>query len=80
MLDDKENTDEQDNFMMYSQYVIKQIVDKDDENTKQMIKDYVRNKYPNKNVRIDFLDKEVVDTIVELGISEYLKRGETKIC
>lgn len=59
--------------MSYTETVFKQIVKRDDENTKQVIKDYVRQKYPNKNVRIDFLDEEVIDKIIDLGIREYLK-------
>lgn len=59
--------------MSYTETIFKQIVKRDDENTKQVIKDYVRQKYPNKNVRIDFLDEEVIDRIIDLGIREYLK-------
>lgn len=59
--------------MSYTETVFKQIVKKDDEYTRRVIKDYVRQKYPNKNVRIDFLDEEVVDKIIDLGIQEYLK-------
>lgn len=57
----------------YTETVFKQIVKRDDENTKQIIKEYVRRKYSNKNVRIDFLDEEVVNRIIDLGIREYLK-------
>ena len=64
----------------YHERVIKQIVKRDDEHTKQIIKDYVRNKYPKENIRIDFLDEEVVKKIIELGIVEYQRRkGEEKI-
>lgn len=64
----------------YQERVIKEIVKKDDEYTKQIIKDYVRNKYPKENIRIDFLDEEVVEKIIELGIVEYQRRkGEEKI-
>lgn len=62
----------------YSQIVIKEIVKKDDEHTKQVIKDYYKRKYPNENVRIDFLDEEIVDEIIRLGINEYQKRQEYK--
>ena len=58
----------------YTQKVIKEIVKKDDENTRQVIKEYVRTRYPNENVRIDFLDEEVVNQIIDLGVQEYLKR------
>lgn len=59
----------------YSQIVIKEIVKKDDDHTKQVIKDYYRRKYPNENVRIDFLDEEIVDEIIKLGINEYQKKA-----
>lgn len=62
----------------YSQIVIKEIVKKDDDHTKQVIKDYYRRKYPNENVRIDFLDEEIVDEIIRLGINEYQKRQDYK--
>lgn len=58
----------------FSERVIKEIVKKDDEHTKQVIKDYVRNRYPKKNIRIDFLDEEIVNQILELGIAEYQRR------
>lgn len=58
----------------FSERVIKEIVKKDDEHTKQVIKDYVRNRYPKENIRIDFLDEEIVNQIIELGIAEYQKR------
>lgn len=64
--------------MSYTETVFKSIVKKDDEHTKQVIKDYIRQKYPNKNVRIDFLDKEVVNRIIDLGIREYLKEVRKK--
>lgn len=64
--------------MSYTETVFKQIVKKDDEYTRQVIKNYVRQKYPNKNVRIDFLDEEVVDRIIDLGIREYLKEMRDK--
>lgn len=54
--------------------VIKEVVKRDDEHTKQVIKDYVRNRYPKENIRIDFLDEEIVNQIIELGIAEYQKR------
>lgn len=62
----------------YTETIFKQIVKRDDENTKQAIKDYVRQKYPKKNVRIDFLDEEVVNRIIDLGIREYLKEMRDK--
>lgn len=64
--------------MSYTETVFKQIVKKDDEYTRQVIKDYVRQKYPNKNVKIDFLDEEVIDRIIDLGIKEYLKEMRDK--
>lgn len=77
----KEKTaDEMFDMYIFKEKVIKQIVKRDDEHTKQIIKDYVRNKYPKENIRIDFLDEEVVKKIIELGIVEYQRRkGEEKI-
>ncbi len=58
----------------YHERVIKEIVRKDDEYTKQVIKDYFRKRYPKENLRFDFLDKEIVDEIIKLGIEEYQRR------
>lgn len=58
----------------FSERVIKEVIKRDDEHTKQVIKDYVRNRYPKENIRIDFLDEEIVNQIIELGIAEYQKR------
>lgn len=58
----------------FSERVIKEIVKKDDEHTKQVIKDYLRERYPKENIRIDFLDEEIVNQIIELGIAEYQRR------
>ena len=64
----------------YQQRAIKEIVKKDDEYTKQVIKDYFIKKYPKENIKFDFLDEEVVEKIIELGIVEYKRRkGEEKI-
>ena len=54
--------------------VIKEIVKKDDEYTRQAIEDYFRKRYPKENLRFDFLDKEIVDEIIKLGIEEYQRR------
>lgn len=72
----KENeADEINNFLInIEQTVIKEIVKKDDEHTKQVIKDYLRERYPKKNIRIDFLDEEIVNQILKLGIAEYQRR------
>lgn len=58
----------------FSERVIKEVVKRDDEYTKQVIKDYVRNRYPKENLRFDFLDEEIVDEIIKLGIAEYQRR------
>jgi len=58
----------------YQESVIKEIVKKDDEYTKQVIKDYFIKKYPKENIKFDFLDEEIVDEIIKLGIAEYKKR------
>lgn len=63
-----------DEIFSFSERVIKEIVKKDDEHTKQVIKDYLRKRYPKKNIRIDFLDEEIVNQIIESGIAEYQRR------
>ena len=68
----KEKTENE--IFSFSERVIKDVVKRDDEHTKQVIKDYLRERYPKKNIRIDFLDEEIVNQIIELGIVEYKKR------
>lgn len=68
----KEKTENE--MFSFSERVIKEVVKRDDEHTKQVIKDYVRNRYPKENLRFDFLDEEIVNQIIELGIAEYQKR------
>lgn len=58
----------------YQERVIKAIVKKDDENTRQVIKDYFIKKYPKENLRFDFMDEETVNRIIKLGIAEYQRR------
>lgn len=71
----EKEADEINNFLInIEQTVIKEIVKKDDEHTKQVIKDYLRERYPKKNIRIDFLDEEIVNQVLELGIAEYQRR------
>ena len=64
----KEKTENE--IFSFSERVIKEVVKRDDEHTKQVIKDYLRERYPKKNIRIDFLDEEIVNQILELGIAE----------
>lgn len=68
----KEKTENE--IFSFSERVIKEVVKQDDEHTKQVIKDYFRKKYPKENLRFDFLDEEIVNKVVELGIAEYQKR------
>lgn len=68
----KEKTENE--MFSFSERVMKEVVKRDDEHTKQVIKDYLRERYPKKNIRIDFLDEEIVNQIIELGIAEYQKR------
>lgn len=68
----KEKTENE--IFSFSERVIKEVVKRDDEHTKQVIKDYLRERYPKENIRIDFLDEEIVNQIIELGIAEYQKR------
>jgi hypothetical protein len=58
----------------FQERVIKEIVKKDDEYTKQVIRDYFTKRYPKENLRFVFLDKEKVDEIIKLGIAEYQRR------
>lgn len=54
--------------------VIKEVVKKDDEHTKQVIKDYFIKKYPKENLKFDFLDEEIVNEVIRLGITEYQRK------
>lgn len=58
----------------YQERVIKAIVKKDDENTRQVIKDYFIKKYPKENLRFDFMDEETVNKIITFGVAEYQER------
>ena len=73
----KEKTEDEINgfdIFTYQERVIKEIVKKDAEYTKQVIIDYFTERYPKENLRFDFLDKEIVDEIIRLGIAEYQRR------
>ena len=63
-------------YTAFTETVIKEVVAKDDEYTKQVIKDYAmkRSAEIGEKIRVDFIDKEIVDKIIELGIEEYLRR------
>ena len=58
-----------DEIYSFQERVIKEIVKKDDEYTRQAIN--FRKKYPKENLRFDFLDEEIVNEVLELGIAEY---------
>ena len=60
--------------LRYQERVIKAIVKKDDENTRQVIKDYFIKKYPKENLRFDFMDEETVNKIIMFGVAEYQER------
>lgn len=64
------------NFNTFTETIIKQIVSKDDEETRKMIIKYAKEKYPKENVRIDFYDEEIVRQIIALGIAEYIKKQD----
>ena len=68
-----------DEMFSYTERVIKGIVKKDDEYTRQVIRDYFTKRYPKENLKFDFLDKEIVDEILKLGIAEYQKRHRNKV-
>lgn len=60
----------------FQERVIKEIVKRDDEHTKQVIKDYFIKKYPKENLRFDFLDEEIANEIIRLGVTEYQRRQD----
>ena len=62
----------------YQERVIKAIVKKDDENTRQVIKDYFIEKYPKENLRFDFMDEETVNKIIMFGVAEYQRRQKLR--
>lgn len=55
-------------------YVIKEIVKKEDEDTRKMIIEYAKTRSPRKNVSIEFYEEEMIEEIIDLGIKEYLRR------
>lgn len=69
-----DETNDINSILGYQERVIKEIVKKDDEYTRQAIKDYFRKKYPKENLRFDFIDEEIVNEIINLGIAEYQRR------
>lgn len=62
-----------DGLYSYKEKVYRAIVRQDDEYTKQVIVDYIKRNYQNENVKIDFLNEEIVRKIIDLGIAEYQK-------
>ena len=67
----KEKTENE--MFSFSERVIKEVVKRDDEHTKQVIRDYFTKRYPKENLKFDFLDEEIVNQILNLGIAEYQK-------
>lgn len=63
-----------DEIFTFKERVIKEVIKKDDEYTKQTIRNYFIKRYPKENLRFDFLDEEIVDEIIRLGITEYQRR------
>ena len=68
----KEKTENE--IFSFSERVIKEVVKRDDEYTKQAIRDYFTKRYPKEKLRFDFLDEEIVNEIIKLGIIEYQRR------
>lgn len=60
--------------IIYNESLITEIVKRDDEITRQAIKDYFKQKYPKENLRFYFLDEEIINQVLELGIAEYQRR------
>lgn len=62
----------------YQETIFKQFVKKNDEDIKRALIDYAK-KYvetKNKHVRFLFLDQDIAEEIIDLGIKEYLRRRE----
>ena len=62
----------------YQETIFKQFVKKNDEDTKKALIDYAK-KYvetKNKRVRFLFLDQDIAEEIIDLGITEYLRRRD----
>jgi len=66
-----------DNMISYTKTVFKEIVRKDDEDTRKVIMDYATHyaKKNYENVEVVFLNQEIVEQIIDLGIEEYLRRN-----
>lgn len=69
-----------DEMFSFSERVIKEVVKRDDEHTKQVIRDYFTKRYPKENLKFDFLDEEIVNQILNLGIAEYQKKTSLRRC
>lgn len=65
--------------IIYNESLITEIVKRDDEITRQAIKDYFKQKYPKENLRFDFLDEEIVNEVIRLGITEYQRRQALEV-
>ena len=73
-LKENERLQKENEMFSFSERVIKEVVKRDDEYTKQAIRDYFTKRYPKENLKFDFLDEEIVNEIIKLGIAEYKKR------
>lgn len=73
-LKENERLQKENEMFSFSERVIKEVVKRDDEYTKQVIRDYFTKRYPKENLKFDFLDEEIVNEIIKLGIAEYKKR------
>lgn len=73
-----EETEKQ--FYSLSETLWTKIVERDNENIKQLIRDYAmeRSAILGERITVRFLDKETVDEIIELGTQEYLRRHNNK--
>lgn len=74
VLKENERLQKENEMFSFSERVIKEVVKRDDEYTKQVIRDYFTKRYPKENLKFDFLDEEIVNEIIKLGIAEYKKR------
>lgn len=62
----------------YNEILVKQIISEDDKATRECILEYVKNNYKEKNIRVDFISKEKVDLIIDLGVKALLKSENKK--
>jgi len=63
----------------YTQKLIAQVVDEKDKYLKETIVKYAQKQAKQKGEQIEvlFIDKDIADEIIDLGIKEYMKRKQS---